>query len=188
MTRSKAGGDVGITADTGAGSSFMIEEISDACDEPENAFRPVAISYSTHPNAKMSVRPSASLPSSCSGAMYWNVPRIVPSCVRFSPVAAPITVGSDVAPDDGALVGAIAFASPKSSSLTPVFVSITLPGFRSRCTIPCRCALSSASAISTPIFSVCVSGSEPPARRADSVSPSRYSMTRYSVSPSRPTS
>ena len=30
----------------------------------------------------MSVRPSASLPSSCSGAMYWNVPRIVPSWVR----------------------------------------------------------------------------------------------------------
>ena len=26
----------------------------------------------------MSVRASASLPSSCSGAMYWNVPRIVP--------------------------------------------------------------------------------------------------------------
>ena len=29
----------------------------------------------------MSVRASASLPSSCSGAMYWKVPRIVPSCV-----------------------------------------------------------------------------------------------------------
>ena len=68
--------------------------------------------------------------------MYWNVPRIVPSCVRFSPVAAPITVGSDVAPDDGDAAGAIAFARPKSSSFTPVFVSITLPGFRSRCTIP----------------------------------------------------
>jgi hypothetical protein len=26
----------------------------------------------------MSLRASASLPSSCSGAMYWNVPRIVP--------------------------------------------------------------------------------------------------------------
>ena len=48
------------------------------------------------------------------------------------------------------VAGAIAFASPKSSSFTPDFVSITLPGFRSRCTIPCRCALSSASAISTP--------------------------------------
>ncbi len=44
MTRSSAGGEVGITADTGAGSSFMIEEMSDACDEPEKALRPVAIS------------------------------------------------------------------------------------------------------------------------------------------------
>ena len=56
-------------------------------------------------------------------------------------------VGSAVRLDCGA-AGAIAFASPKSSSFTPDFVSITLPGFRSRCTIPCRCALSSASAIS----------------------------------------
>ena len=98
------------------------------------------------PNAKMSVRASASLPSSCSGAMYWNVPRIVPSCVRFCGLL-PITVGSDVTAD--CTGGAIAFASPKSSSFTPDFVIITLPGFRSRCTIPCRCALSSASAISS---------------------------------------
>ena len=32
------------------------------------------------------------------------------------------------------------FASPKSSSLAPDFVSMTLPGFRSRCTTPLRCA------------------------------------------------
>ncbi len=35
--------------------------------------------------ANMSDLTSASFPSSCSGAMYWNVPRIVPSCVRFLP-------------------------------------------------------------------------------------------------------
>jgi hypothetical protein len=45
---------------------------------------------------------------------------------------------------------AIGFAGPKSRSLTPDFVSITLPGFVSRCTIPCRWALSGASAISIP--------------------------------------
>ena len=94
----------------------------------------------------MSVRASASLPSSCSGAMYWNVPRIVPSCVRF---CAGATVGSAVKPDV-CDAGPMALASPKSRSFTPDFVSMTLPGFRSRCTIPCRCALSRASAISMP--------------------------------------
>ena len=39
-------------------------------------------------------------------------------------------------PPTTAAAGAIAFARPKSRSFTPVFVSITLPGFRSRCTIP----------------------------------------------------
>ena len=41
--------------------------------------------------------------------------------------------------------GAALFARPKSSSLAPDFVSITLAGFRSRCTMPERCAVSSAS-------------------------------------------
>jgi hypothetical protein len=129
ITRSNAGGEVGSTAEIGAGSSFMIDEISDACDAPANALRPVAISYSTQPSAKMSVRPSASRPSSCSGDMYWNVPRMVPSWVRFASWL-PMTVGSEVAPD--VAVGAMALARPKSSSFTPVFVSMTLPGLRSR--------------------------------------------------------
>ncbi len=121
--------------------------MSEAWLAPENALRPEAISYSTAPSAKMSDRASASRPSSCSGAMYWNVPRIVPSCVRFCGV--PIAVGTEVAPGCDC-AAASPLASPKSSSLTPDRVSITLPGFKSRCTIPCRCALSSASAISTP--------------------------------------
>ncbi len=62
----------------------------------------------------MSVRPSASRPSSCSGDMYWNVPRIVPSCVRL--FAVPIIVGIDVIPDVGA--GAvIALARPEVEQL-----------------------------------------------------------------------
>ena len=65
-----------------------------------------------------------------------------------------------------ASAGASAFARPKSRSFTPDFVSITLPGFRSRCTIPCRCAFSSASAISTPKRSTCSSGSGPCASRS----------------------
>ena len=43
-TRSRAGGDIGWTVEIGAGSSFMIEEISDAWLVPEKAFLPVAIS------------------------------------------------------------------------------------------------------------------------------------------------
>ena len=38
-------------------------------------------------------------------------------------------------------------ARPKSSSLTPLDVSMMLPGFRSRWTMPARCAAASASAI-----------------------------------------
>jgi hypothetical protein len=38
---------------------------------PSNARLPLAISYSTQPSAQMSLRTSASRPSSCSGAMYW---------------------------------------------------------------------------------------------------------------------
>ena len=114
-------------------------------------------------------------PAPCTGTSRGSCP----SCVS------PCCVGSDVRADCGA-GGAIALARPKSRSFTPDFVSITLPGFRSRCTIPCRCALSSASAICDPNRTVWSSDSAPLLRRSVSVSPSRYSMTRYSVSPSRP--
>ncbi len=123
----------------------MIDAISDAWLFPSNARRPVTISYSTAPSAKMSVRASASTPSSCSGAMYWNVPRIVPSAVsgvRGSCVGAFI-----VNDDDGASASTPIRARPKSKSFTPLRVSITFPGFRSRCTTPLRCAAASASAI-----------------------------------------
>ena len=77
----------------------------------------------------MSVRASTSLPSSCSGAMYWNVPRIVPAAVRFDPCGVVICIESpDTTPD----CGSESFASPKSRSLTPLFVSMTFAGLRSR--------------------------------------------------------
>ena len=37
--------------------------------------------------------------------------------------------------------------NPDTPRFAPDFVNMTLPGFRSRCTMPARCALSSASAI-----------------------------------------
>ena len=52
-------------------------------------------------------------------------------------------------------------ARPKSSSFAPLFVSITLPGLRSRWTMPCRCAASSASAICAPNRTTWSSGSGP---------------------------
>ena len=63
----------------------------------------------------------------------------------------------------------------------PLAVNITFAGFRSRWMTPCRWALSSASpmAIATP--SASWSGSGPRASRSVSVSPSRYSMTRYAM-------
>ncbi len=41
-------------------------------------------------------------------------------------------------------------ARPKSSSFTPVLVTMTLAGLRSRWTMPCPCAMTSASAMSIP--------------------------------------
>ena len=73
-------------------------------------------------------------------------------------------------------------ANPKSSSFVPDLVSMMLPGFRSRWVMPLRCALSSASAISMANCSTWSIGSAPFSRRCASVSPSRYSITRKSMS------
>ena len=93
-----------------------------------------------------SLRASASWPSSCSGAMYWTVPRIVPCAVRFAGVVGNIDWPTPLT------TGVLLFASPKSSSLAPPFVSMMLPGFRSRWMMPARCAVSSADAISIAVL------------------------------------
>ena len=81
-------------------------------------------------------------------------------------------------PLPGRPAGAAARARPKSISLAPALVIITLPGLRSRCTTPARCARSSASAICAPKRSTSASGRGPRARRSASVSPSISSITR----------
>src|SRR5215470_8233621 len=112
------------------------------CDLPANGRLPVAISYSIDPKAKMSLRASASLPPNCSGAMYCTVPTNAPEVVSGDCglgediVMAAENEGAEV-PDVDALA-TTGLARPKSSSFAPVFVSITLPGFRSRCTTPAR--------------------------------------------------
>ena len=67
------------------------------------------------------------------------LPRMVPCSVSAS---ASLVDASPYGP-----VG-FSFANPKSRSFAPAFVSMMLPGFRSRCVTPWRWALSRASAIS----------------------------------------
>ncbi len=94
-----------------------------------NSRVPVSISHSTTPNAQMSARASTVPPRACSGDMYAAVPRITPAtvpragdvsvgeCVRFTPPAPP--KAAPAGPDDEAApAGSIAFARPKSSTLT----------------------------------------------------------------------
>jgi hypothetical protein len=78
----------------------------------------------------MSLRASASLPSSASGEMYWKVPTMVPSTVNG------VVMVGDAAMLFSLAMGIAAFANPKSSSLAPSLVSMTLPGLRSRWMIP----------------------------------------------------
>src|ERR1700724_1136586 len=154
IVRSTAPGVSGFTALTGSGSFSRIALATLNWLFPSNAFFPVNISYSTAPNEKMSLRPSTSFPSICSGDMYCIVPTIIPSCVTGELGIAAVTVTPLTGPATG-------FANPKSSSFAPVVVSITFPGFRSRCTTPLRCALSNPSAICAPYFNTCSSGIGP---------------------------
>ncbi len=62
----------------------MMAEITLAWVSPSNALLLVAISYTTAPKAKISVRASTSLPSNCSGAIYCIVPMMVPFAVSGS--------------------------------------------------------------------------------------------------------
>ena len=69
--------------------------------------------------------------------MYGSVPITTPSLVRTA-----VSVSYPAAQ-----AGSFDFARPKSSTFTrPSAVSITLPGFRSRCTMRLSCAAASASA------------------------------------------
>jgi len=71
--------------------------------------------------------------------MYWIVPTRVPAVVSGLIGLALMVFAADSSgadPTPGA--ASIGFASPKSISFAPAFVSMMLPGFRSRRTIPAR--------------------------------------------------
>ena len=72
---------------------------------------------------------SASLPSTCSGDMYSKVPAICPFCEMGLTGLVRVTT---LVPAAALIAAAAGLASPKSSSFAPDFVSIMLPGFRSR--------------------------------------------------------
>src|SRR5437867_11590497 len=63
-------------------------------------------------------------------------------------------------------------AKPKSTNLAPGLVSMTLPGFKSRCTMPLRWAFSSPAQISMPHLRSCSKGIGPFRRRAERGLPS----------------
>ena len=51
---------------------------SPGCVAPVNGCSPVSISYSMHPSANRSLRPSIVSPAACSGLMYAGVPTVTP--------------------------------------------------------------------------------------------------------------
>ena len=112
---------------------------------PSKARRPVSISYSTQPNAQMSLRLSASRPFACSGDIYAAVPSRTPTPVIM---AGDVIVGEAVTSAGRPRLPACAsFARPKSSTFTtPSGVILMFEGFRSRWMIPCSWAASRASA------------------------------------------
>ena len=84
---------------------------------PKNGGRPVTISYNMAPREYRSDCGVTSPPMACSGGMYDTVPTIIPSVVRRD--------------------RSMATARPKSPILaTASLVSQTLPGFKSRWTMP----------------------------------------------------
>jgi hypothetical protein len=123
----------------------------------------------------MSARLSTGLPFACSGAMYAAVPRMRPAAVI---VAGLVNVG-DAGPDAaGSPDRSMALARPKSRTLTvPSDRTLMFAGFRSRWTMPCSCAASSASAICAAIAALSSIGIGPRAMRCARSSPSTSSMT-----------
>ena len=144
---------------------------------------PRSISYSTAPNAKKSERASASLPSICSGDMYWIVPIIVPAVVSGETglgLAQGPAAGKRRRRADPSAAAGTPRISPgrKSISFAPAFVSMMFPGFRSRCTMPLAVRDRKCFGYGIPIFKISFSGKGPFASLSARVSPSRNSMTR----------
>jgi hypothetical protein len=141
---------------------------------------PDSISCRTIPNAYMSLAAVAGSSRACSGLMCDSVPVMPPDCETkgaavhpmgetVSPSEARRVVSGSVSPGSNGRssaargagsAAAATCARPKSSTLTsPPVVTSTLPGFRSRCTIPAACVATRTSVI------CCASRSRPAVSR-----------------------
>jgi hypothetical protein len=147
---------------------------------------PDSISCRTIPNAYMSLAAVAGSPRACSGLMCDRVPVMPPDCETkgaavhamgetVSPSEARRVVSGSVSPGSSGRssaargagsAAAATCARPKSSTLTsPPAVTRTLPGFRSRCTIPAACVATRTSVI------CCASRSRPAVSRPSTARP-----------------
>ncbi|GAA5188620.1 hypothetical protein GCM10023322_39700 [Rugosimonospora acidiphila] len=79
--------------------------------------------------------------------------------------------GSGPAARAMAETGSTVVAAPKSMIFTPFDVIMMLPGVRSRCTTPRRCAMASTSAMVAAVRTASRQGSAPPASRPASTAP-----------------
>jgi len=144
-------GKLPLSSVTAGGWSLSIDAISAAEVSPRNGRLPVAISYSTTPSENTSVRWSNGRPSTCSGDMYGTVPRTCPSWVIHASVGRAVASTSSTVEE--------CLARPKSSTFTCLsVVTMTLAGFKSRCTMPRSCAAATASASGTAIASSSAAG------------------------------
>ena len=168
MSRETPAGKSKRRSPMGVGRSLRIADINAGDDPPPNGRSPAAISYSTMPSEKMSVRGSSGSPSICSGDMYGIVPTIMPAFVRGATVSL-----SSRRP------GSADRARPKSSTFTrPSSETMTLAGLRSRCVRCLRCAAASASARAIAMSKNCASDTPPRGIIWSSVRPSTSSIVR----------
>src|SRR6266849_5210695 len=94
------------------------------------------------------------------------VPMMLPAAVSglngLGPLNVAAAVNEGAAPDPVPVFRRPSgLASPKSISFAPPWVSMMFPGFRSRCTMPWRCATASASATAMPVLKISFSGIAP---------------------------
>ena len=168
-TASTAVGTLGSSSDARGGGSEAWSMASAVGDSASNGRRPVNSSKATQPSAYRSLAPVAGLPRACSGAMYPELPRIVPVDVSGSCAAARAMPKSDTC------------TSPSSSSRR-------LLGLTSRWTMPAACAASSAPAAWSSQAIAVSRGTRPSRSRSASDPPPRYSMTMNGVPSNSPTS
>jgi hypothetical protein len=121
-------GSSGFKRAAGIGARLSSASKITAVLSPRNGSVPVAISYNTVPNEKMSERASSSRARACSGDMYATVPSVLPGLVRCSGETPKSSV-TEISADAAVSV----FANPKSSIFTtPRLVMKMFAGLMSR--------------------------------------------------------